>query len=83
MQCRLRAERGIDAKSRVEVRSRFAAKTDIDTERQLVHKRVHAVFVFVSICCLLIAGAGYVRPLLLEPAWPATARPARAVTQVR
>ena len=83
MRCRRRAERGIDAKSRVEVRSRLAAKTDVDAERQPVHKRVHAVFVFVPICCLLIAGAGHVRPLLLVPARPAKARPARAVTQVR
>ena len=43
-------------------------KTDDDTERQLVHKRARAIVFIVSICCLLIAGAGYIRPFLLKPA---------------
>ena len=29
-----------------------------DTERQLVHKRAHAIIFTLSICCLLITGAG-------------------------
>ena len=42
------------------------AKTDNDTERQLVHTLAHAIVFIASICCLLIAGAGYIRPFLLE-----------------
>ena len=45
---------------------------DVDTQRQQVHKRV--IFI-ASICCLFIAGAGYIRPLLLEPAQLTKARP--------
>ena len=40
-------------------------KTDDDTEsseRQLVHKRAHAIVFIVLICCLLLAGADFVRP---------------------
>ena len=33
-----------------------------------MHTRAHAIVFIVSIYCLLIAGAGYIRPFLLEPA---------------
>ena len=48
-----------------------------------MHKRVHAIVFILSICCLVIAGAGYIRPLLLEPARLTEAQPARAVTSHR
>ena len=46
------------------------SKTEFDTKRQLVQKRVHAIAqsFIVSICCLVIAGAAYIPLLLLEPA---------------
>ena len=58
----------------------FAAKTDDDIERQLVHTLAHAIVFIVSICCLLIAGApaGYICLFLLEPARLTKARPAAA-----
>ena len=34
-------------------------------------------------CCLAIAGAAYIRPLLIDPAWLTEARLARAVTRGR
>ena len=37
-------------------------KADIDTERQLVHKRAHAIVFIVSICCLLMRGGSYFAP---------------------
>ena len=66
MSCRRRVERGIDVKNRVDVKKFFATKADDDTERQLVHTLAPAVVFIVSICCLLISGAGYICPFLLE-----------------
>ena len=47
------------------------AKTGDDTE----HKLAHAIVFIISICCLLIAGAGYIRLFLLEPARLTKTRP--------
>ena len=43
MWCRRRVERGIDVKSRVDVKKFCATKTDDNTERQLVHTLAHAI----------------------------------------
>ena len=40
---------------------------------QIMHRQVHAIVFIVSICCLFIAAAGYMRPLLSEPGRPARA----------
>ena len=40
----------------------LAVKTDVNTECQLVHERVHAIVLIISICGLLIARAGYICP---------------------
>ena len=43
-------------------------------------RRVHAVVFIVSICCVVVARAGNIRPFLLEPARLTKARPVQAVT---
>ena len=71
--CSVVGETSIDIKNRVALlprRMSFATKTDVDTEHQLVHKRVHTMIFMVSIYLLLIARAGYICPLLLEQARP-------------
>ena len=50
--------------------------------RQLVHKQLSAIIFIVLICCLWIAGAGYICSLLLEQARLNKARPARAARAV-
>ena len=78
--CRRRVQRGIDAKNRFDVKHCFAPKADVDIKLRLVHKRVHALVFIVWTCRVMIAGAAYIRPLLLEPARVIKARSARAVT---
>ena len=48
--------------------SAHICKTDDNTERQLMHKRAHAIVFIVLICYLLVVGAGNIRLFLLEPA---------------
>ena len=49
MWCRRRVERGIDVKSRGDVKKLCATKTDDETERQLVHTLAHAIVFIVVI----------------------------------
>ena len=44
-------------------RFKFPNFKAVDTERQLALKRVHVIGFIVSICCLMIAWAPYIRPL--------------------
>ena len=53
-------ERGIEVKSRGDVKKLCATKTDDDTERQLVHTLAHAI-VFI-----VISGRNIFAPFLLE-----------------
>ena len=52
MWCRRRVERGIEVKSRGDVKKLSATKTDDETERQLVQTLAHAIVFIVSICYL-------------------------------
>ena len=48
-------------------------------------KRVkfHAIVFIISICCLVIAGAAYIRRLLLEPARLTRKAPSRLARELR
>ena len=69
--CRRLVERGRDAKNH------FATKTDADTERLLEHQRITPSLSLHRFVVLWSRG-GFIRHLLLEPAWLTKAHPAGA-----